>query len=202
MLPATAISPLSIYRWPQPPVLPARGQPVLLRVATTSVHAAARLELRAALKTLLTAWSGLPTESLPLQETPQGPAWNGDLHGQPLDISLSYALRQGLIGLIRGGRIGVDVMVVKPFAEADEVAKHYLNSAVAPTLRQADKPASVFAAAWTQREARLKCLKQDLCQWSVEQEKIESGCFCQNVFFSKHLMAAVAFTFPHLPRPP
>jgi len=188
-----AISPAAMCCWPQHPALPPCGQPALVRVATAAARPAARLELRTALKTLLAAWSGLPPECLPLQDTAQGPVWNGHLHGLSLDISLTYGPHEGLIGLIRGGRIGVDIMPVKPFAQTDDVARHYLNPVVAATLRQSEYPAKAFAVAWTQREARLKCLKKGLVEWTPEQEQIESSFFCQNVIISKHLMAAVCY---------
>ena len=75
------------------------------------------------MRQVLAAWSGLPPEQLPLAETSRGPVWRGQLGGHDLDISLSYAEGEGWIGLRCAGRIGVDVMQIQNFPEAEAVAR-------------------------------------------------------------------------------
>jgi 4'-phosphopantetheinyl transferase len=160
---------------------------VLVRVRTSAARPAARLELRAALREILARWSGLPDSDLPLRETRCGPAWQGKLQGQTLDISLSYAGGEGWIGLLRSLWIGVDVMRAEPMPDIADVARHYLGPLLEPALSTA-----AFAAAWTEREARLKCLKRDLTEWSPAQARIESACVVQRLMFENGLIGAVA----------
>jgi hypothetical protein len=148
------------HYWPEFPECPPTGVPVLVRMPLpTASRAAARREARAALRAVLAAWTG---HEPVLEETPQGPL----IRGEAIDVSLSYGAGEAWIGLIRGGRIGVDVMAVEPFAELNDVALDYLGPAAAARIRQAADPARAFAAAWTEHEAQLKCAKRSLSEWT------------------------------------
>jgi len=181
-----------ICLWPQSPERPPRGRSVVVRVAVSRSRPAARSELRVVLRKVLAAWSGLQTDRLPLSETPRGPVWEGPLCGQKLDISLSYGPGEAWIGLRQGGAIGVDVMGIEPVSGADEVARDYLGPRVAEAIRQAARPAQVFALAWTDREARLKCLKRGLNEWSAAHSQIEANCACHRMILGDRLAGAVA----------
>jgi 4'-phosphopantetheinyl transferase len=148
------------------------------------------------LRQVLAAWSGLPPGQLPLEETPRGPVWRGRLCGETLDISLSYATDEGWIGLIRGGWIGVDVTSVTPLAEAEAVARHYLGPSAAAGIRAAVNPARALASAWTERESRLKCLKQGLTEWSAPQAETEAVCLCHELAINDHLVGGVCVAPP------
>jgi phosphopantetheinyl transferase len=188
-----ASGPVRVYRWPEQPALPRRGQPVLLRIAAPQARLAARSELRAVLRRVLAAWSGLPPGRLPLEETPRGPIWPGQLHGETLDVSLSYGTDEGWIGLIRGGRIGIDVTSAAPLPEAEDVARWYLGPLAAADIRAAAHPARALAVAWAEREARLKCLKRGLVEWTPVEAETEAECLCHKLFFSDHLIGAVSW---------
>ena len=181
-----------IFDWPEMPALPPANQPVLLRVPTARSRPVARRELRAALRRVLAAWSNLPPGQLPLQETSSGPVWPGQLAGQSLDISLSYAENEGWIGLLRAGRIGVDVMPVQTVPEAEAVARHYLGPKALAIIQTSADPATSFATAWTGFEARLKCLKQDLNEWSAAQAIALAGCAMQTMALNGRLIVTVA----------
>jgi 4'-phosphopantetheinyl transferase len=172
--------------------LPPCGQPVLVRVAVSEPRSDARREVRAVLREILAAWSHLSPDQVPLEETLRGPVWQGDLCGAPLDISLSYSPNDAWIGLIRGGTIGVDVMRAERFPDADNVARLYLGPAAAERIRQSADPAEAFAQAWTERESRLKCLKQGLTEWTESQAQAESQCQCRNVILGD-LVGAVSW---------
>ena len=174
------------------PPLPPPGQPVLIRVATTQPHQTARQELRTALRQLLASWSRLSPERLPLCETAAGPVWPEPIGGHGLDISLSYADGEGWIGLIRGEWIGVDIMRMQHIPEAEEVARNYLEPAALVAIQQSTDPARTFAMAWTEREARLKCLKQPLSEWSVTQASTTARCATQNLMHSNGCILTVA----------
>ena len=149
--------------------------------------------VRAVLRQVLTGWSGLPPGQLPLEETPRGPVWRGQLRGLSLDISLSYGAEEGWIGLIRGGWIGIDVTSAAPLAEAESVARCYLGPLAVAAIRAAANPAREFAIAWTEREARLKCLKQGLVEWTALQAEMEAECLCHKLLWSDRVIGAVSW---------
>jgi 4'-phosphopantetheinyl transferase len=177
------------------PPLPPAGQPVLIRVATAQLRQVARQELRNTLRQVLAKWSDFLPEQLPLHETSRGPVWSGQIGGHTLDISLSYAEREGWIGLMRAGLIGVDAMQIQPIAEAESVARHYLGGAVLATIQQSYNPALAFAKVWTEWEAKIKCLKQELNEWSDAQAITLAKCATQSMVFHDHQIVTMATDF-------
>jgi phosphopantetheinyl transferase len=184
--------PLINYKWPEMPPLPPPAQPVLIRVVTTLPRRTARRELRTVLRRVLAAWSNRSPEQLPLRETARGPVWQGQLDGRHLDISVSYAEGEGWIGLIRAGWIGVDAMRIRHIPEAEEVARHYLDKTAVAAIRRSPDPAMAFTAAWTELEARLKCMKRELKEWSVTQQLAIKKCTIQSIVLPGRLMVTVA----------
>ena len=174
------------------PALPPPGQPVLIRVATSPSRQAARQELRTALRRILAAWSNVLPEQLPLQESSRGPVWSGRIDEHSLDISLSYAENDGLIGLMLGGFIGVDVMPIQRITEAEHVALHYLGSEIMNAIQRAMDPPMAFAQAWTGLEARIKCLKRELNEWHMTPALGANQCSIQNVVLPDNLMVSLA----------
>jgi phosphopantetheinyl transferase len=186
--------PKIIFLWPEIPALPLLGQPVLIRVVTAQPRQTARRELRTVLRQILATWSRLSPEQLPLRETPRGPAWLGQLGGHALDISLSYADGEGWIGLFRSGQIGVDAMPVHLIPEADAVARHYLGRAAAAAIQQSTDPTMAFTVAWTQLEARIKCLKGELSEWHLTQAFAANKCAIQYMVLPNNLVVSMATT--------
>lgn len=181
-----------IFHWPEMPPLPPVGQPVLIHVATAQLRQAARQQLRNVLRQVLAKWSGLLPEQLPLHETSHGPVWPGRLGEHTLDISLSYAECEGWIGLIRAGLIGVDAMQIQPITEAEAVARHYLGRTAVAAIQQSSNPTLAFAKAWTEWEARLKCLKQEPNEWSDAQAIALTKCTTQSIIFHDHQIVTLA----------
>jgi phosphopantetheinyl transferase len=156
----------AIWHWPELPELPSPGRFVLIRVRTGAARTEARSQVRAVLRQVLTTWSHLPPDELPLSETPRGPVWQGRLPGEDLNLSLSYETGEAWIALRRGGLIGVDIMRLQPVPEAEVIAQTYFGAAGWAALRESPNPIRDFALAWTQLEARCKCLKRGLAEWS------------------------------------
>ncbi len=177
---------------PPLPSLPPAGAPVLLRISVPADRSAARRLARTALREILAAWSGLDPAALPLEESPHGPVWRGQLGGQSLGISLSYAGGAVWIALRRGGRIGIDATPIHPMAEAEAVARIYLGPATLATIRAAPNPDRAFASAWTEREARLKCLGLELVEWTPERAQAEAICRCSPIDAGPTLAVTVA----------
>jgi 4'-phosphopantetheinyl transferase len=182
----------NIFSWPEVPALPPPGRAVLIRVPTPSERAAARRDLRVALRRVLADWSSDSAERIPLRETPRGPVWTEPLAGLRLDISLSYADGEGWIGLIRGGSIGIDVMRVQPIPEVESLARLYLGPAAWKDIQNSCDPDLSFALAWTDLEARLKLLKQPLREFSGVPVAGAGGCASEHVLFSDGLVMGLA----------
>jgi hypothetical protein len=180
-----------IFGWPEMPPLPSVGQITLIRVTTSTFRPTARHELRAVLRQILAGWSGFLPEKLPLRETARGPVWAGQLIGHVLDISLAYANGESWIALLRGGFIGVDALLIQPVPEAEDVARLYLGRNAMVAIQQSYDPALAFAQAWTEFEAKLKCLKQEMNERSGSQEE-KFPCFIQSWIFSGQRMVTVA----------
>jgi len=183
---------IAVCRWPEVPALPECACPVIVRVGVSEARQAARAKLRAALGGVLAAWSGLPAERLSLIETARGPVWEGLLHGHSLDISVSYGGGEGWIGLMRGGQIGIDVMTIEPIAEANAVARCYLGDEVASRIREAEDPVVAFARAWTEREARIKCLHRSLAEWTADGALEEARCVVWQAYVSQRCVGMIA----------
>ena len=181
-----------LHVWPQLPPMPQRGQPLIVRIPTSLSRQDAKKEVSKVLREILSFWSGLRADNLPLEETFHGPSLDGRLFRYALDISLSYSVDEAWIGFISGGHIGVDIMAVEEISEMENVSSIYLDPEVWPLVLNADNPSLAFASAWTEREARLKCLKKGLVEWSAEQGVVESKCSCMNLAISDILVGAVA----------
>jgi phosphopantetheinyl transferase (holo-ACP synthase) len=186
-----------IFEWPEMPELPTIGQPILIRVATSASRPIARQELRTELRRILTVWSGLASELLPLGESSRGPRWHGLLGGHSLDISLSYCEGEAWIGLIRGGAIGVDAMSIQPIAEAEAVARHYFDPKTLAGIRRSCQPAQSFALSWTKLEACLKCLKLELTERNASPPGLFTNLACRDaVLGGTAVTVAVAIQRP------
>lgn len=172
--------------------MPGAGRVVLVRVSVPPVRRDARPRVRAALHTILAVWSGLPPSALPLWEGPRGPVWRGQLGDYPIDISLSYTGAEAWIALLRNGRIGVDALEIQFLPDVEAVTRLYLGPAALAAIRPAADPHRAFALAWTEMEARLKCSKRDLTEWSPTQSSQASLCSCQHYFPAEPLVVAVA----------
>ena len=172
--------------------MPEAGHAVLVRVFVPPVRRDARPRVRAALHTILEAWSSLPPSALPLVETPRGPVWSGQLGGYPLGISISYSGADAWIALRRNGSIGLDALEIQPLPDMEPVTRLYLGPAALAAIRHATDPHRAFALAWSEMEARLKCAKRELTEWSPTESGQDWRCSCQHYFPAERLVVSVA----------
>jgi 4'-phosphopantetheinyl transferase len=185
-----------IHHWPELPSLPPAHQPVLVRVVTASDRRTARQLSREVLREILAAWSGVPADQLPLAESPRGPIWSGTLHGESLALSLSYTENEIWIALLRGGRIGIDAMPLQSFPEIESVAQNFFPPSIAAAIQQSKNPAHAFASAWTALEARVKCLGQDLTEWSPARDAALATCHDEVLSPSDNILLTLATASP------
>lgn len=135
----------------------------------------------------------MPIDRLPLAESSRGPFWPGTLHGETLAISLSYTKNEIWVALLRGARIGVDAMTIQFFPEIESVAQNFFAPSTAAAIRQSKNPAHAFASAWTALEARIKCLKLGLEEWSSPRDL---GCLSSFQHETSGSIVAVAIAQP------
>jgi hypothetical protein len=82
-------------------------------------------------------------------------------------------------------------MSVQPIAEAEAVARHYLGLNALVSIRQSCQPAQAFALAWTELEARLKCLKLELTEWNANRTATSANYSSREIFFDHRTAIAV-----------
>jgi phosphopantetheinyl transferase len=153
---------------------------------------AERADLRAVLREILSAWTGLSTGELPLRETPRGPVWPGEWQGDSLGISFSYAGDEGWIGLLRGGRIGVDVATVEHFSELKAVVRDYLGPLAREATAKSPEPERAFARAWAELEAQIKCVGSELREWPPAHAQEMTLCRTESWMVADDMVMAVA----------
>lgn len=135
---------------------------------------AARRAIRAALRTALAAAIGVDESRVRLDTVPgQAPhatidAGNKRRHAW---LSISHDGDVSLATFRFDGAIGVDVMRIAPTPDQVDVARDYLGPAAAAALAACPAPQRprAFARAWSEHEARLKCLGLQLEEWRPEQ---------------------------------
>jgi 4'-phosphopantetheinyl transferase len=143
----------------------------------------ARRAIRLAILAELSTLSGLPPDRIALHAQPgQAPHALLDapagLRHTWLAISHDAALSVAAISL--HGPVGIDVMRLVDTPDWQAVAHDYLGPAVAASLAALAPPehAAAFARAWSEREARLKCLGWQLTEWSAELDAALRACRC------------------------
>ena len=109
-----------------------------------------------------------------------------------MDLSLSYAEGEAWIALRRGGRIGLDIIHLEAAPEAEAIAHTYFGPVGQATLRRSSDPVRDFALAWTQLEARCKCLKRGLAEWSESLALETTACATQSLIVEARLALSLA----------
>ena len=134
----------------------------------------------------------ISADSLPEEEGRGEGERNGQLITEGLDLSLSYEEGEAWVALSRGGPIGVDVMSLEAVPEAEAMAQTHFGPADRSALRQSTDPVRDFALAWTQLEARCKCLKQGLTEWSEALALDTKACTTESLIIQDKLALSVA----------
>ena len=181
----SVVTPLAIC-WPGD----ARGSPLaeprglaLLGVRGQSDREAARLRIRAVLTAALAAHVGINAGRIALH-SPQGVApWAIvalDAGDQRVALSISHDGDISVAAYSFSGAVGIDVMSISPVPDWRTVARDYLGPEAARRLAaQSDgERDAAFAHAWSEHEARLKCLGLQLSEWCDERAVALQACRC------------------------
>ena len=179
--------------------------------APGSLRQAARAQARAALRALLAAALCLRPAQLTITDqrgqSPRVRRSDGtpDARLARLQLSISHEAGCSLLTWCGGGAVGVDVQAVSagPAGDPDEwrrVAALYLgpdswpNQAESVVDKALEATQSIaFMTAWTQHEARLKCLGEPLQEWSPALQSRLDGCMARRVALPAPWVGAVAW---------
>ena len=115
------------------------------------------------LRTLLGSYLKVPPASIQFRSGPAGKPFLADSNAA-LQFNVSDSGDLALIGLARGGEIGVDVEYVKRMADMESIARHFFSPEECSDLLslKEDDRAEAFFRCWTRKEAYLKALGDGL----------------------------------------
>jgi len=151
--------------------------------ARESAREAARLRVRAVLTAALAAHFGIDAGRIALH-SPQGVApWavvTLDAGDQRVALSISHDGDISVAAYSFSGAVGIDVMSIVPVPDWRAVARDYLGPDAARKLvaRSDGERDAAFAHAWSEHEARLKCLGLQLSEWCDERAVALQACRC------------------------
>jgi 4'-phosphopantetheinyl transferase len=155
----------------------------LLGVRGQSDREAARLRIRAVLTAALAAHFGIDAGRIELH-SPQGVApWavvELDAGDQRVALSISHDGDLSVAAYCFSGAVGIDVMSIVPVPDWESVVRDYLGQYAARKLaaRPEDERDAAIAHAWSEYEARLKCLGLQLSEWCDERAVALQACRC------------------------
>jgi 4'-phosphopantetheinyl transferase len=141
----------------------------------------AREAIRAAIVEALGQLIGLPPARIVLHAQPGEAPW-ALLDAPPGQrrawLAISHDGELSVAAICLHGAVGIDVTQVMDIPDWEPVARDYLGPDVAARLAALPAPARVtdFARAWTEREARLKCLGRELTEWSEDGDRDVDAC--------------------------
>ena len=168
----------------------ARGSPLaeppglaLLGVRGQSARETARLRIRIALTAELAAYFGIDAGRIALHSSQGVAPWAIvalDAGDQRVALSISHDGDISVAAYCFSGAVGIDVMSIVPVPDWESVARDYLGQYAARKLaaRPEDERDAAFAHAWSEHEARLKCLGLQLSEWCDERAVALKACRC------------------------
>jgi 4'-phosphopantetheinyl transferase len=155
----------------------------LVGVAGQRERNAARQAIRQAVRAALAVLFGVAPGAVGMHAVSgSGLAPYATVHGKDgerrvaLAFSHDEALSLAAIGL--DGPVGIDVMRIVEIPDWQALARDYLGPGAAQALAAhapADRPAAL-ARAWSEREARLKCLGLGLGEWQDGEQDALNAC--------------------------
>lgn len=165
------------------PILAAPRGFAIIGIRGQGGRATARARIRAALTAALAAQCGIDTGRIELH-TPEGRApWAVvalDSGPQRIALAISHDGDISLAAYSLDGAVGIDVACIVPVPDWQMVARDYLGRATADALavRPDNARDAAFAHAWSEHEARLKCLGLPLEEWSDHLALPLDACRC------------------------
>lgn len=169
----------------------------LLGVREQSDREAARLRIRAVLTAALADHFGIDAGRIALH-SPQGVApWavvTLDAGDQRVALSITHDGDISVAAYCLSGAVGIDIMSIVPVPDWESVARDYLGADAARKLaaRSEGERDAAFAHAWSEHEARLKCLGLQLSEWCDERAVALQACRCFPLALPENYVGYVA----------
>lgn len=162
------------------------GRVCLVGVAGQSERNAARQAIRQAVRAALRILFGVEAEAIGMHavsgQAPYAVVRTGIDHAAERRVALAFshdeALSVAAIGL--DTLVGIDLMRIVEIPDWEALARDYLGPAVASALaaHAPDVRPAALARAWSEREARLKCLGWPIGEWKPDEETALQACRC------------------------
>ena len=151
--------------------------------ARESDRETARLRIRAVLTAALAAHVGTDAGRVALHSSQGVAPWavvSLDAGEQRVALSISHDGDLSVAAYSFCGAVGIDVMSISPVPDWRAVARDYLGPDAARKLaaRPDGERDAAFAHAWSEHEARLKCLGLPLSEWCDERAVALQSCRC------------------------
>lgn len=167
-------------------------------VAGQAGREAARAAIRAALQAALAQACGVAADAVVLHAPPGGGEAPSAVVGgtRRAAAAISHDGDLSLAAFRFDGPVGIDAMQVVPVPDWQAVARDYLGPATAAVLAalpDGERDAA-FARAWSEREARLKCLGWPLREWDAGDEAALQACTCVPLAVPAGYVATLALT--------
>lgn len=169
--------------------VPSRDLPPvwLVGVAGQAEREAARRHIREALRAALAALLGADPAAIDLPAAPGAAPYAlvrdaASPRAAPRRIALAISHDEALsvAAVSQEGAVGIDVMRIADIPDWEALARDYLGPDVAHTLAALDAGArpAALARAWSEREARLKCVGLGLGEWRADEAAALASCTC------------------------
>ena len=162
------MTPATVSWWPFTELAATDGV-VVIGIEGDGDRPTARVRIRAAIHDALLKLTG---EAVTLHGDAGQAPWalyaNPGANARRIGLSISHEGALSIAAIHLHGSVGVDMLHAQLPADALAVALDYLGPAAAQALTVAapEQRPTVFATAWTEHEARLKCLGIDLGEWN------------------------------------
>lgn len=179
----------------------------LVGVAGPGERNAARQAIRQAVRSALPALFGVDAAAIGMHavsgQAPYAMVRSG-AHGDERRVALAFSHDEALSVAAIGfdDLVGIDVMRIVDIPDWQALAHDYLGAAVASALA-AQAPAEravALARAWSEREARLKCLGWPIGEWQAGEDAVLEACPCLPLALPDGYLGTLAFASASLPR--
>ena len=157
----------------------------------------ARVAIRVAILAELGLLTGLPPERIALHaasgEAPYA-QFDGPEGRRCAWLAISHDGELSLAAISLHGAVGIDVTRILEIPDWQPVARDYLGPKITMELGALPSEArpTAFARAWSEREARLKCLGWPLAEWNPEAEPVVQACPCTALLLPEGYVGALA----------
>ncbi len=155
------------------------------------------IRARTCLRQILEFYLESPAARIKFQYDMQGKPSLADDHLSSLSFNLSHSGEWGILAIIKGYPVGVDIELIETALDYAQLTGHYFDPWETQILSQypSEKRRRGFYRLWTRKEAVLKMLGTGFTERGTEERK---PAFVQHVHVAAGYVSVVATTSPVL----